>query len=118
ETIGFIPPQSSAELSGGFPDVGGAGVDDEQAVASRPIASTPERKHPNVILAARGSLRARVATVAAGAAVVLFADIFKESELVPIGPERELEVLRERPREDLGIVDGDLVLQLVPRAPQ
>src|SRR5690348_6940019 len=92
-------------------------------MTSRPPRVTPSRAsrhdtHPNRDGPRRALLRCRVATIAAGAPVVLLADILEESELVPIGPQRQLEVLRERPREDLGVVDSDLVLQLVARAPQ
>ena len=34
--------------------------------------------------------------------------------MVPVGAKRQFKVLRERPGEDLWIVDGDLVRELVP----
>ena len=44
--------------------------------------------------------------------------VLQETERLPVGPERQLEILREGSREDLGVVDGDAVLQRVSVARQ
>jgi hypothetical protein len=56
----------------------------------------------------------RRAAVAAGASIVLLAHVFQQAQSIPVWPKRQLEVLRPRSREDLGVVDGDAVLKLIP----
>src|SRR5262245_47520483 len=63
-------------------------------------------------------LNVRRPAVAAGAAVVFLTDVLEQAERLPVGAQRELEVLRERLREDLRVVDRDLVAQLVADARQ
>src|SRR5262245_66041962 len=58
-------------------------------------------------------LNVRRTAVAAGAAIVFLADVLEQAERLPVGAQRELEVLRERLRENLWVVDRDLIKQLI-----
>src|SRR5881397_3504767 len=53
------------------------------------------------------------AAVTSRTSIVFLAHIFQKAEFVPVGTERQFKVLRERLGEDLRIVDGDLVQELV-----
>src|SRR5581483_8625534 len=69
----------------------------------RPTAERP----PRWITSKSGDLIALA--FAAGTAVVLFADILVEPGRFPLGLGRDLELLRPRTREDLGIIDGQVI---------
>src|SRR6187455_3142957 len=63
-------------------------------------------------------LRVRRAAIAAGAAIVLLAYVLEQAKRLPVRAQGQLEVLRERPSENLGVIDRDLVAQRVAIARQ
>ena len=53
-----------------------------------------------------------------GAPIVFLGDMLQKADLIPVGAQRQLEILREGLRKDLWIVDRDLVLKLAAGALQ
>src|SRR5437763_307123 len=73
-----------------------------------PAGFAPVRCSRTRAPAARPSL---VASAFASRAAIVVADVFEKPDLVPLWFGDDLELLRPRFREDLGIVDGDRVRQ-------
>ena len=85
----------------------------EMARGSAPGAPSRLRRHFPSDLLSIG-----LAAVTSGAPIVFLADILQKPDLIPVGAQRQLEILREGPGKDLWIVDRDLVLKLAAGALQ